>query len=627
MQTDHFTMVASHEYSPKEGQALIDREGPSQKLLEAVGCNICTASLEKRIKMEYAWQLWAKFVDCFSRYQDWLQGAEAIINLTKSSQVLYADAKEELKKCEVLQRQIQERLAQLESLNRQYRQLAQINGIGLQAILRAMVQECNQRWDSLQKQANAIHKRLKYFVNQREEFEWEREIIEVRLIELDLKLTDVEHFSIGNTLEKIKQLQPLQQDVQLNADRVDGLLVFGEQLIQRSEPLDAECLEEELQVLSCYCQEVFNRVFRFRRRLVSMRLVFEDELQSDKETDQESDSFSDISLGQGDGAEERDSAFCDTVSSDSCKLSANKNHASCRTSSSKSESLDLEWDPSVDVGGSTSHDEDDSFHSAFNGIFPFEEPRARRRARSRRRKGRNLAHTDLPNVSQRSDDIFNAESRTAPSGDGKDLLCCSGLRVTESKEEPQVPRDQEPIMSASCCQTERPTFDPKQIETWLGQTRAETCLKGSQTSEAACCPPFTQEHWFVPMELEINNNVNFCSKQQGALHHMKQPKPAPKARQNPVVKQRRQCSQEVVTTVETRGEVRLPPSFAETPPFKKKSFLVWLRTLALVSVWLTLLFAAGIFVLYVLDSTCSPGNHRAWSRRFTLKYVNGPPPT
>lgn len=58
-----------------------------------------------------------------------------------------------------------------------------------------------------------------------------------------------------------------------NAERVDWLLVAGERLIQRSESRDAVLLEEELQDLVCYCQEVFRRVSCFLRRLVSTRLV------------------------------------------------------------------------------------------------------------------------------------------------------------------------------------------------------------------------------------------------------------------------------------------------------------------------------------------------------------------
>ncbi|XP_078517236.1 nesprin-2-like [Lissotriton helveticus] len=626
MPTDYFTMVASHDYLTNAGQEPTQHEVPSKKVLEFSGCNICTASIEKHIQMEYAWQLWAKFVDCFSRYQDWLQGAEAVLTFTKSSQVLYADAKEELKKCEVLLRQVRERLGQLESLNRQYRQLTQINGIGLQTRLRAMVQECNQRWDRLQKQAQARHKRLKYFVSQREDFESEREIIEVWLIELDLKLTDVEHFSSGNTLEKIKQLQPLQQDVQVNADRVDGLLVFGEQLIQRSEPLDAECLEEELQLLSCYCQEVFSRVFRFRRRLVSMRLVFEEELQSDKETNQESERFSDISSEESEENEKRDKCvFLDTDTSESYELPPTQNHIH-RCNDSTRGSLDLEWDPSVDVGGSTSHDEDDSFHSAFTGIFPLEKPRQRHRGRARPRREASSKINDLPGGAKRSNGIIN--SKADPNSNLNNQHCSPVLKPTERNEQPPRVKKQEINMNGISFQPDRPTFNPEQIETWLGQTHTKTLWEVPEKHGTPCSTPSTSEQRCVPTEYETNKNDNCCPMQQGTIHHFQQPKATSRLVQKPLMKQRQRCSQEVKVTMEKRAERLLPSAYpAMRPPFKKRSFLTWLKMLVLVSILLALLFLTGIVVLYILDSTCPLANRRAWSRHFMLQYVNGPPPT
>ncbi|XP_030400351.1 nesprin-2-like isoform X5 [Gopherus evgoodei] len=336
--------------------------------LDAASCSVCTASVEKRIRTEQACRLHERVLDSLSRFQDWLRAAELWAASPASSQVPFAVAKEELKKFEVLQRQIQEKLHHLESLNRQYRQLVQANGISLQGWLRAAVQESNQRWDNLQKRAAAILKRLKYFVSQREEFEWERETVQVWLTELDLRLTDVEHFSGGSSLEKMMELQEFQEAVRSNAERLDWLLVSGERLIQRSEPQDAQILEEELQELSCYCQEVFWRVSRFRRRLVSMRLVFEDEWLSDRDTDVGSDCFTDVSPepeGEARGPPPAAWIYQSTPHKALCCRRRHPFGAACGGS------LDLEWDPSVDVGGSTSHDEEDSSYcSAVTGNAP-----------------------------------------------------------------------------------------------------------------------------------------------------------------------------------------------------------------------------------------------------------------
>lgn len=49
--------------------------------------------------------------------------------------------------------------------------------------------------------------------------------------------------------------------------------MFGENLIQKSAPLDAVLIEDELEELHSYCQEVFGRVARFHQRLVNRRPV------------------------------------------------------------------------------------------------------------------------------------------------------------------------------------------------------------------------------------------------------------------------------------------------------------------------------------------------------------------
>lgn len=62
-------------------------------------------------------------------------------------------------------------------------------------------------------------------------------------------------------------LQSFQKEITLNTEHIDGLIVFGEGLIQKSSPQDAALIEDELEELHSYCQEVFSRLVRFHQRL------------------------------------------------------------------------------------------------------------------------------------------------------------------------------------------------------------------------------------------------------------------------------------------------------------------------------------------------------------------------
>lgn len=52
-------------------------------------------------RIEETWRLWAKFLDDYARFEDWLSGAEVTAARPDSADVLYTGAKEELKRFEV----------------------------------------------------------------------------------------------------------------------------------------------------------------------------------------------------------------------------------------------------------------------------------------------------------------------------------------------------------------------------------------------------------------------------------------------------------------------------------------------------------------------------------------------
>ncbi|XP_051511030.1 LOW QUALITY PROTEIN: nesprin-2-like [Myxocyprinus asiaticus] len=312
---------------------------------------ICSVSLERRLRIEETWRLWCNFQEDYSSFEDWLNVAERTTAEPNSSDVLYIEAKEELKKYEVFQRQVHESLTQLEIINKQYRRLARENRTDSASRLRAMVHQGNQRWDALQKRVAAILRRLRHFTCQREEFEGTRESLLVWLTEIDLQLTNVEHFTESDLQDKMKQLKSFKKEITLNTNKIDALIVFGEGLIQRSSPLDAVVIEDELEELHTYCQEVFGRVARFHQRLTCLRPVLQEQPEL----------FDDERY--------RETLGSPTSTQPSmCLLSPPQEHSGRETPVSV-DSIPLEWDHTGDVGGSSSHgeDEDAAFFSALSG--------------------------------------------------------------------------------------------------------------------------------------------------------------------------------------------------------------------------------------------------------------------
>uniref|UniRef100_A0A2K6TJ47 Spectrin repeat containing nuclear envelope protein 2 n=1 Tax=Saimiri boliviensis boliviensis TaxID=39432 RepID=A0A2K6TJ47_SAIBB len=280
--------------------------------------NICAMSMERRMKIEETWRLWQKFLDDYSRFEDWLKSAERTAACPNSSEVLYTSAKEELKRFE---RQIHERLTQLELINKQYRRLARENRTDTASRLKQMVHEGNQRWDNLQRRVTAVLRRLRHFTNQREEFEGTRESILVWLTEMDLQLTNVEHFSESDADDKMRQLNV----------RATSLA-----LLKRTHAGGGELgLEDEKEA-------------------------------SENETDME-----DPREIQTDSWRKRGESEEPSSPQSLCHLvppAPGHERSGCETPVSV-DSIPLEWDHTGDVGGSSSHEEDEEgpYYSALSG--------------------------------------------------------------------------------------------------------------------------------------------------------------------------------------------------------------------------------------------------------------------
>ncbi|KAL0967507.1 hypothetical protein UPYG_G00253120 [Umbra pygmaea] len=315
---------------------------------------ICSMSLERRLRIEETWRLWCKFLDDYSRFEDWLKVAERTAANPNSENVLYTVAKEELKKYEAFQRQVQEHLTQLELVNNQYRRLAQENRTDGASCIKIMVREGNRRWDALHRRTAAILRRLKHFTAQREEFEGTRESLLVWLTEMDLQLTNVEHFSETDMQDKIMQLNGFQREITLNTERIDGLIVFGEGLIQKSCPLDAALIEDELEELHSYCQEVFGRVVRFHQRLTQPSGLKEEPEGLDGELPPKGscELIGRPWLG-------RSQSQGSSTTTPTHMLVPPLERSGWETPVSVCDSIPLEWDHTGDVGGSSSHEDED----------------------------------------------------------------------------------------------------------------------------------------------------------------------------------------------------------------------------------------------------------------------------
>ncbi|XP_036937103.1 nesprin-2 isoform X2 [Acanthopagrus latus] len=314
-------------------------------------------------QLERRWVLWHEFMKEHAHLDSWLRLAEQAASSFNPALVTYVTAKDELRKFERLRCEAGSRLVQLDSLTRRNRTLTRLFQGAMKARLLVSARECGQRWDDVNAKLESITERLKLFVSEWEEFEAEREELALWLADLDGRLTEVDHLT-GNTCEKLRRLQSFQQCVCVNSGRVNTLLQRGEALIQRSQPADAQHVESRLLELLRRCSLVYNNVARTHTRLLSMRLVFEDDWILSQATDSGCPSES---LLEDEGA--LDKSHLDPGRSVEPPSPVHLPPPPPSPSSPSHEHLGLEWDPSVDIGRSVSReDADSSYFSASTGL-------------------------------------------------------------------------------------------------------------------------------------------------------------------------------------------------------------------------------------------------------------------
>nr|XP_018666715.1 nesprin-1 isoform X2 [Ciona intestinalis] len=231
--------------------------------------NICALSMERRLQIEDTQRLWQKFLADFARFSDWLKSCEETASRPCTDHVTYAVARDELRSFENFQRQVHEGLTQLELINKQYRRLARENRTDTSNQLRLMVYEGNTRWDALSRRISCVLRRLKHAIERRELFETLRESLLVWLTEMDLQLTNLEHFSpkIENA-DKLKQIKVFKKRIDDRISLLINLDERGKLLLQGGEEQDCVKLEEELNDFHEYCLQVFIRLDRYYRRLL-----------------------------------------------------------------------------------------------------------------------------------------------------------------------------------------------------------------------------------------------------------------------------------------------------------------------------------------------------------------------
>ncbi|XP_068601792.1 nesprin-2 [Brachionichthys hirsutus] len=569
----------------RHGDAAASTEGEDARDGDLIRDQSCflTAPLERREEdgdvpacglLEKRWLLWREFMKEHAHLDAWLGLVEQAVGSPDLADVSYETAKDELMKFERLRGEAGSRLVQLDGLTQRNRTLTRMFRGAMQRRLLAAARGSGLRWDEANGKLEAVAGRLKRFVSEWEEFEAEREELALWLADLDMRLTGVDHLT-GNTCEKLRQLQSFQQCVCVNSGRLNGVLRRGEALIQRSQPADAQRLERHLLELLRHCSLVSNNIARTHTRLLSMRLVFEDDWILSQASDSGCPSES---LLDDEGALDRPTP---------------------PPPSPTHEHLGLEWDPSVDI------DADSSYFSAGAG---------RRHGDGLKRRSYLSSLGSMSDVS--NDDLEAGLSLEAWPGPAHPRSCSpgepkgGGAKATGDQWVTSTP-DGQPLR-----------FDGGRVRAWLGVQAAAPSAKRNSCSKAV------QTDWERYLEENRIHTSDHCHRgnaERSSLaaaplpsHDLKASSEWLKYRQSNLQISAAQDEEEQPWDEE---DERLQAGRRSTSPSPAPAPLLLYLLLAAALVLLACLIWAA------LDPPCHRGSRMNRGFHLTLRYVNGPPPT
>ncbi|XP_072249016.1 nesprin-2 [Leuresthes tenuis] len=550
-------------------------------------------------QLEQRWALWHDFMKEHDHLDAWLLLAEQAIGSPNSAHVSYSAAKEELQRFERLRCEAGSHLIALDSLTQRNRTLTRLFQGTMQARLLASARDCGRRWDAVNAKLESITGRLQLFVSEWEEFDAQWEELALWLADMDDRLMEIEHLT-GSTCEKLRRLQSFQQCVCENSARVNALLQRGEALIQRSEPADAQHVENRLLELLRRCSHVYNNIARTHTRLLSMRLVFEDDWILSQPTDSGCPSEA---LPEEEGLLEKTISDVASVSNHPKDQPSPLHHPPPSSPSSPThEPMGLEWDPSVDIGRSVSHDDaDSSYFSAGTGLCNRDDLKR---------------WSYIGSFDSRSDistDITNQEADLGPEEwpDHPQPGFCSPVAAIQEVTQPS--RDQWMTSTPDREAGEPLSFDGGRVKAWLRvqssapPERRASCSKAVQTDREVKThrdgrrinsPKQTHGNRLQPLPAASSHDPEEKPSSDGVTLHQQDEQEPP-------------CS-------EGAGR-RVSSSSRASSSLLSRALLCLLLAAALALL--------GSLICRATEPPCHRSNGMLRSLHLALKYVNGPPPT
>lgn len=229
--------------------------------------HICQICPERSLWIKETWITLESLKEDCTFFENWLINIKLEIDSSASDQMNTNFSKEEIQHFEKIMKDIHGMYFKLEKINKVYKKLAREGRTDHMGTLKSTIFYCNKEWDLLQHRVSAILINLKQSAALDDDFKTMKNVIYKWLTDIDVRVTDLEHFSSMSNEAKTAEIKKIEKEIDSKERNVSSLDSYALLLMEKEDVANASKIQREVDELKNYMRAVSERAYLFSKDL------------------------------------------------------------------------------------------------------------------------------------------------------------------------------------------------------------------------------------------------------------------------------------------------------------------------------------------------------------------------
>uniref|UniRef100_K1QNN8 Nesprin-1 n=1 Tax=Magallana gigas TaxID=29159 RepID=K1QNN8_MAGGI len=168
---------------------------------------------------------------------------------------------------EQIMKKIHGMYSKLEKMNKVYRKLAREGRTDHMGTLKSTIFYCNKEWDIIQHRVSALLINLRQSAALDDDFKTMKNVLYKWLTDIDVRVTDLEHFSSMSTEAKMAEVKKIEKEIDSKERNVSSLDSYALLRMEKEDVENASEIQREVDELKNYMRAVSERAYQFSKDL------------------------------------------------------------------------------------------------------------------------------------------------------------------------------------------------------------------------------------------------------------------------------------------------------------------------------------------------------------------------